>query len=65
VSSPRVVTRRREEDLVTETITDQDAWYDALTDVCGLPLQLSVSERGTLWASVVAGHQRWLDSQDH
>jgi hypothetical protein len=58
-----VLTRRRVEDFVTETITEQDAWYDALADVCGLPLRLSGPERDALWASVVAGHERWLESQ--
>jgi len=60
-----VLTRRRDDRLDTETITEQDDWYDALADVCGLPLHLPGPARDTLWASVVAGHERWLESQEH
>jgi hypothetical protein len=60
-----VLTRRRDGDLVTETIAEQGAWYEALADVCGLPLQLPGPARDALWASVVAGHERWLESQEH
>jgi hypothetical protein len=60
-----VLTRRRDDELVTETITAQDDWYDALADVCGLPLHLPRPARNTLWASVLAGHERWLEAQEH
>ena len=53
------------DELVTETITDREAWFDALADVCGLPLQLGAADREVLWASVVTGHDGWLESQEH
>ena len=59
-----VLTRRSGDALATETITDQDAWFEALGGVCGLPLRLTDLARDALWASVLAGHQRWLESQE-
>jgi hypothetical protein len=59
-----VLTRRRDDQLVTETVTERDAWYEALADVCGLPLRLADRARDALWATVVAGHERWLESQE-
>jgi arylamine N-acetyltransferase len=59
-----VLTCRRGDELATETITGQDGWYEALRGVCGLPLRLTDMARDTLWASVLAGHQRWLESQE-
>jgi arylamine N-acetyltransferase len=59
-----VLSRRRGQELATETITTQDAWFEALADACGLPLRLPAPDRDALWASVLAGHERWLESQE-
>ena len=52
------------DELTTETITDRDAWFEALAEVCGLPLRLADPDRDALWATVLAGHERWLESQE-
>ena len=59
-----VLTRRRGDELTTETITDRGAWFEALAEVCGLPLRLPDPDRDALWAAVLAGHERWLESQE-
>jgi N-hydroxyarylamine O-acetyltransferase len=59
-----VLTRRRGQELATETVTGKEAWFEALGDVCGLPLRLPEPDRDALWASVLAGHERWLESQE-
>jgi hypothetical protein len=58
-----VLTRRHDDDLTTKTITDREAWFETLAEVCGLPLRLGAPARDALWSSVLAGHDRWLESE--
>ena len=46
------------------TIEARNEWFDALSDVFGLPLDdVSRDHRDTLWRRVHATHEAWLESQ--